>query len=79
MRRDAFITGRGALAPVGRGVDALWRASVEGRSGVRAETRDDFVGLSVSPVSAPFLAEDVDAIEVTAVEDRAELLVFDLA
>jgi 3-oxoacyl-[acyl-carrier-protein] synthase II len=39
MRRDVAITGVGPVSAIGTGVEAFWKALVEGRSGVRALTR----------------------------------------
>ncbi|MDJ0849164.1 MAG: beta-ketoacyl-ACP synthase II [Myxococcota bacterium] len=36
LRRRVVVTGLGCVSPLGVGVEATWRAAIEGRSGVRA-------------------------------------------
>jgi len=43
-RHRVFITGIGAVTPIGSGRDALWRAALEGRRGVKRIDRFDTTG-----------------------------------
>ncbi len=66
MKRRVVITGLGAITPIGNGVDAFWRALLEGRSGVGPITRFDASNFSTR------IAGEVKDFEPTDFLDRKE-------
>jgi len=66
VKRRVVITGLGAITPIGNGVDAFWRALLEGRSGVGPITRFDASNFSTR------IAGEVKDFEPTDFLDRKE-------
>src|SRR5258706_7366327 len=67
-RRRVVITGMGAVTAAGPGVEAFWRACVDGRTALRPETRFSAGGQGVLPIG---LVED----PLPGGEERAAALV----
>ncbi len=66
MANRVFITGIGAITPIGSGKDGLWRGTLEGRRGVRAIDRFD-----ASPFRSQ-VAGQVDDFDPSALLSRKE-------
>ena len=72
MRQRVVITGLGVISPLGLTVDGLWRALVEGRSGIGPLTRFDTEGFSSR------IAAQVSGFDPTDYVERREARKMDL-
>lgn len=63
MKRRVVLTGVGAVTPCGVGVDALWQAAVEGRSGISARQDSD---LPTIPIHAAGFIRDFEPAKFIA-------------
>lgn len=72
-KRRVVVTGMGALSPVGSGVDAMWKAIVNGQSGVARIEHFDVEDL---PVKICATVKDFGCDAIVSVKDQKKMDIF---